>query len=194
MSAARSGALAWSAGALGVISGLASGVFAFANWASFHDLTDISLPSVVIPLGFGVVGALVASRQPRNATGWLFICVALVAGLQGVAGGYALIALVLHPGAPGGVWALWLYSWIVTLVFPAGRADIPAPRVPRWASPVAAMEAGRRGRRDRHSGAHTPHRSVRSGPAADDHHPRDPAQPAWTSGDGLSRERGERAR
>ena len=115
-------ALALGFAALAVITGLATGALGIANRASFHNLGDAvsDLPSAVVPIGFGIVGALVASRQFRNATGWLFLFVGLVAGLQGVAAEYARLALVTRPGSPGGIWALWLSSWLITLVFPAG--------------------------------------------------------------------------
>src|ERR1035437_8460108 len=84
-------ALALGFAALAVITGLATGALGIANRASFHNLGDAvsDLPSAVVPIGFGIVGALVASRQFRNATGWLFLFVGLVAGLQGVAAEYA---------------------------------------------------------------------------------------------------------
>jgi signal transduction histidine kinase len=120
VTSARVRALAVALGALGVAIGLASGAFGIASWASFHSISDLDLPSVIIPIGSGILGALVATRQPRNPVGWLFLFVSIVGGLQGVAGGYALIALVTHRGLAGGIWALWLASWVVTLVFPAG--------------------------------------------------------------------------
>src|ERR1035437_3484233 len=98
-------ALALGFAALAVITGLATGALGIANRASFHNLGDAvsDLPSAVVPIGFGIVGALVASRQFRNATGWLFLFVGLVAGLQGVAAEYARLALVTRPGSPAGI-------------------------------------------------------------------------------------------
>src|ERR671939_678946 len=40
-------------------------------------------------LTFSVVGAIIASRQPRNAIGWLFCSVGLVMGINSLTGSYA---------------------------------------------------------------------------------------------------------
>jgi uncharacterized membrane protein len=43
----------------------------------------------VLALAFSVVGAIIASRQPRNAIGWLFCGVGVTIGLNSFAGDYA---------------------------------------------------------------------------------------------------------
>jgi signal transduction histidine kinase len=136
-------ALALSAAALAASVGLASAAFGIANAAAFHSLAAADLPSAVIPFSFGFVGLLVASRQRRNPAGWLFLFIAVIAGLQGTADGYARVALVSRPGLPGGIWALWLDSWLLTPIFPGGAIPLlllvfPDGRLPsrRW-RPVA---------------------------------------------------------
>ena len=95
---------------------------------------------------FAVVGALVASRRPRNPIGWLFLAFAVVAAFVASADQYAVYALVEHPGSlPGGDWVAWLASGIwhpafgifvfAFLLFPDGRL----PSV-RW-RPVARIAA-----------------------------------------------------
>ena len=79
--------------------------------------------SIVMPLTFAVVGALVAIRQPRNATGWLFLVIAVVEGLDGIADQYARLGLVTHPGSvPGPRWGLWFFNATFGVVWPAGAA------------------------------------------------------------------------
>ena len=78
----------------------------------------------VVYLAFPVVGALIASRQPRNAIGWLFLVAGLGRGIDFAFVGYAtntqsplaaLIAdLVWVPTLLGGTALLFL-------LFPAGR-------------------------------------------------------------------------
>jgi len=95
-------------------------VLVVANRAHLHALADLDIEDIVVPLSLGAVGSLVASRQPRNVIGWLFLFIAIISALQGVADQYARFAYVTHPGSPGAIWALWLDSWIVSLVFPCG--------------------------------------------------------------------------
>ena len=97
---------------------------------------------------FATVGALVASRQPRNAVGWIFLSVGLLVAL-GVAGGeWANYTFVEEPGSlPFGRLAGWLYLWtwypvlaqiiILPLLFPDGR-----PPSQRWRPALWAMVAG----------------------------------------------------
>jgi signal transduction histidine kinase len=138
-------AAAFAAGALGVAAAFATAAFGVANWHTSPSLSAFDLPSAVIPISFGILGALVASREPRNITGWLFLFIAVGGGLQGTAVGYARFALVAHPGAPGGIWALWAGSWLIDLVFPAGALALlllvfPDGRLPsrRW-KPLAVF-------------------------------------------------------
>src|SRR5215207_8308231 len=89
-------------------------------------------------LTFSVVGAIIASRQPRNAIGWIFCGVGLVMGINSLAGRYAEFRLS-GGSAPGSLTetAAWFASWSWTilvylptsfllLLFPDGR--LPSPR------------------------------------------------------------------
>jgi signal transduction histidine kinase len=116
----RTTALAVGLGALALAGAAATASLAYLNRASLPNLDAADPTSIVIPIGIGVLGALVASRQPRNPTGWLFLFAA-VGGLQGVEDQYVRFALVTHPGSlPLVAWAAWLDSWSILLVFPAG--------------------------------------------------------------------------
>ena len=88
-------------------------------------------------LAFATVGALVASRQPRNPVGWLFCFVGISAGFGFSGQFYADYALIAEEGSvPGGAAALWLSIWniapvltaltLFALLFPTGR--LPASR------------------------------------------------------------------
>lgn len=79
-----------------------------------------------------VVGALIASRYPGNAVGWLFCGAGFLLALTAAAYGYADFALTGARERPGGVAAAWLSSWIflpavlgtpplLFLLFPDGR-------------------------------------------------------------------------
>ena len=90
-------------------------------------------------LVFSTVGALIASREPRNTIGWLFLGAGIGAAVENAALGYSTYTLVAQPGAlPGGatsaliadlVWVptLTLTTTLLFLLFPDGR-----PPSPRW--------------------------------------------------------------
>ena len=95
-------------------------------------------------IAFGTVGALVASRVPGNALGWIFIAIGVVSAALGPLGGYAKHGLVDDPGSlPGALGFGWLYSWLwflcvgliflVPLLFPDGH--VPGPRW-RWVARI----------------------------------------------------------
>jgi hypothetical protein len=76
--------------------------------------------------GFALVGALVASRQPRNAIGWLLLAIALLFAASNV-----VEALATGQPHPAGV-VMWLDDWLsdvwigliavwIPLLFPDGR-------------------------------------------------------------------------
>jgi len=87
----------------------------------------------VVYLAFPVVGALIASRQPRNAIGWLFLVAGLGRSVDYAFHGYATHALLTAPGSlPGGALAglaadlTWVPSLLggtalLFLLFPDGR-------------------------------------------------------------------------
>jgi hypothetical protein len=82
---------------------------------------------------FSVMGCLIASRQPRNAIGWILIAIGFLWALDSALEGYALYGLVTNPGSlPAARWANafdeWL--WVVSVglmgtflfqLFPDGR-------------------------------------------------------------------------
>ena len=84
-------------------------------------------------LVFGAMGALIASRRPDNAIGWLFCGVAVSWALVGFTAGHADYAVEAEPGAlPGGAVSAWVADWIglpglalagfyLPLLFPDGR-------------------------------------------------------------------------
>jgi two-component system NarL family sensor kinase len=131
--------------------GLALGIWA----AAFGSPSTTSVPHpiwttfVFFPAAcaFPIVGALVASRQPRNAVGWILLGFGLIGAVQVPAGLYADHRFMHHQGPlPGDEVAAWLADWLgqtslfavvlfLPLLFPTGR-----PPTPRW-RPVVWLAA-----------------------------------------------------
>ena len=103
--------------------------------------TYSSVTLAVLALAFSVVGAIIASRQPRNAIGWLFCGVGVTIGLSSFAGELRRVLARgrIRDGRPrrdGGV-------VLVVVVDPSGIRphDLLAAVVPRRPATLAALAA-----------------------------------------------------
>ena len=146
----RTTLVALSLGAVGAAASAATLALAIFDRAALPSF-DSADPSAVAIVGLVVVGMLVAWRQPHNPCGWLMLASGVLVALTGVADQYARLALVAHHGTlPGGVWALWLASWMWAPVFPAGAVPLFFLLVPdgrllsrrwRWVARYAVVDA-----------------------------------------------------
>jgi hypothetical protein len=102
------------------------------NHTSLETMLENSFGPVFATV-FPLTGAIVASRRPRNAIGWLMIGGPLFAAVLIVANAYANRALLIAPGSlPGGALTSWVVAWgwipmiamfpLLLLLFPHGRA------------------------------------------------------------------------
>ena len=116
------------------------------SWGTSGVLPNLMF--MVALLAFSVVGLVVATRQPRNAIGWILIEIGLVAVLSGVVDGYASYAIYVRPSLPAGPLILSLSQWLwvpafamamtfLLLLFPDGH--LPSPRW-RWFAWVTAID------------------------------------------------------
>ena len=100
-----------------------------------------------------VLGAVIASRHPRNPIGWMYCALATLSGLQLVANRYTHYAAGAGPGAPlgDGAGLAWLAGWTNTLggglfvpallLFPSGRLPSPRWRPAFWLGALAPLLA-----------------------------------------------------
>jgi hypothetical protein len=149
--------LAWSSWVLSVA--LVPAAFTFgvlALSASLPPGREPILPQiavvVVVLLAYGTVGALIASRRPENAIGWIFCVVGLALAISSTASGYADYGLYGKGSyLPVPELAAWLSVWLsivllfvapclLFLLFPDGRPPSRRWRPVVWL--VAAAGAG----------------------------------------------------
>jgi hypothetical protein len=102
-------------------------------------------------LAFPIVGALVASRHPRNPIGWIFVACGVMFALAAFANQYGVYALFTKPGSlPAPEVMGWLQSWLflaplgltailLFLLFPNGRLASRRWRPVLWLAPAAIV-------------------------------------------------------
>jgi len=104
----------------------------------------VFLPVVLLTiLGYSTVGAIIASRNTRNAMGWIMLTVGLAFALAQATESYAKYTLEIHLGAlPFGAVAAWFGTWdyavafagllVLALLYPSGRVVSPRWRMVPW--------------------------------------------------------------
>jgi hypothetical protein len=112
----------------------------------------IAEPLVLLAMWtLSVLGALIVSRYPTHAIGWIFCAVSFLLVAEAFAGYYAIYALFYARGAlPGGLAAGWFQNWIwvvsiallgafVPLLFPTGHLVSRRWRPAWWLATVATV-------------------------------------------------------
>ena len=152
MSARAAPWLAWSLATLSVVllvGGIALAQMTLSTVAERPYYGSVTLS--VLALAFSVVGAIIASRQPRNAIGWIFCSIGLVVSLSSLTGDYAEYWLA-RGSAPGNLaeTAAWFSSWswsllvyvptsFLLLLFPDGRLPSPRWRPVAWCAALGLI-------------------------------------------------------
>jgi len=129
--------LAWAVAAAAILVSLAGFVLSAVYSVTSGDASAILYHVALNPfvtIAYAILGALVASRRPRNVIGWIFLAVALLYAITIGAGAYGNYAAIVpaERQLPGVAFAEWLSHWFwvpsiilptvfVFLLFPDGR-------------------------------------------------------------------------
>src|SRR5215211_8235155 len=105
--------LAWSLCALSLTFVIVWALFRFLNSPTPTGINQtpllVEIWGLLVFVSFAAVGALVASRQPKNPIGWIFCAMGLSLTFTIASGQYAIYAVVSNPGSlPWGGAAVWL--------------------------------------------------------------------------------------
>jgi signal transduction histidine kinase len=112
---------AWVLAGFWLVCWLATVVLLVMNRSAIHRYADADLIDVILPIGFAVIGTLIASRQPHNPIGWLLLSMAILGVVSGVITQYAFRSAFFSP-LPSAAWVTWAHDPINWVLFPAGLA------------------------------------------------------------------------
>ncbi len=123
------------------------------TWSGPTDIPFV-VGFVGVQLGAATAGAIISSRLPRNAVGWIFLGIGLLLGLLFAAGAYASLGIDVKQGSflPGSQIAAWVGSWIfipaafglpmfLLLLFPDGHFVSKRWRWAGWVLGVVVVMA-----------------------------------------------------
>jgi signal transduction histidine kinase len=115
--------LAWLLAALWLLAWLTAVALAIANRSAIRTVGQVDPVDLILPIGFAVIGTLLASRTPRNPTGWIFLSMALIGAFSGISTHYVFRSTHFAP-LPFVAWVAWIHDPLNWLVFPAGLATL----------------------------------------------------------------------
>ena len=113
--------LAWGLGILALLILAAAGSLVVLNRSAIHSFDQADPTDVIVPIGYAVIGALLAARRARNPIGWIFLGIAITGGLSGLSTEYVFRNWHVHR-LPLVAWVGWTHDWLAWLAFPAGLA------------------------------------------------------------------------
>jgi hypothetical protein len=144
MARSRSFRLAWALWGLALLMLPGIVVMISFTWEGPADIPFV-VGFVAVQLGAATAGAIISSRLPRNAVGWIFLTIGLLLGLMFAAGAYASLGIEVEQDSflPGSQIAAWVGSWIfipaafglpmfLLLLFPDGRFVSRRWRLAGW--------------------------------------------------------------
>ena len=121
--ATRLARIAWPLAAFWLLAWLTAVALVIANRSAIQTVSQADPVDLILPIGFAVIGTLLASRTPRNPIGWIFLGIAVIGALSGISTEYVFRSTHFAP-LPFTEWAAWIHDPLNWFVFPAGLATL----------------------------------------------------------------------
>src|SRR5262245_54874151 len=96
---------------------------AIVNRDSIGSPGDADILEIILPFGFAILGAMVVSRQPHHALGWVFLAIAVCQAIPGPANQYTRYVQNVDPQAPFTPWITWIGEFAANLTHTARLAE-----------------------------------------------------------------------
>ncbi|MGZ4109702.1 MAG: hypothetical protein ACXVP7_08460, partial [Actinomycetota bacterium] len=113
--------LAWVVACFWLVAWLAAVALAIANRSAIGTFSELDPVDLILPIGFAIIGTLLATRMPWNAMGWIMLGIAVVGAVSGVSTMYVFRS-VHFDTLPLTAWVAWIHDPLNFVVFPSGLA------------------------------------------------------------------------
>jgi signal transduction histidine kinase len=111
--------LAWPLGVLGLLITATALTLVVLNRSAIHSIDETDPVEVIVPIGYAIIGALLASGRSRNPIGWIFLGISISTGLQGITLQYVFRSSHIHR-LPFVAWVGLSHDVLSWIVFPTG--------------------------------------------------------------------------
>ena len=112
---------AWAVACFWLLAWLTAVALAIANRSAMRTFRQADPVDLILPIGFVVIGTLLASRMPENPMGWIMLGIAVIGAISGVSTMYVFRSARFGT-LPMTSWVAWLHDPLNFIVFPAGLA------------------------------------------------------------------------
>jgi hypothetical protein len=121
--ASRLRRLAWAVACFWLAAWLAAVALLIANRVAIRTFDQADPVDVILPIGFAVIGTILASRMPGNPMGWIMLGIALIGAVSGVSTMYVFRSTHFEALALT-QWVAWIHDPLNFIVFPSGLATL----------------------------------------------------------------------
>jgi hypothetical protein len=132
--------LAWALAAVWLLAWLTAVALVIANLSAIRTVGEADPVDLILPIGSAVIGTLLASRTPRDPTGWIFLSIAVIGALSGISTQYVFRSAHFTP-LPFATWGRLDPRPLELARLPFGPRDLLLPDVPRRPAVIDRLAA-----------------------------------------------------